>query len=297
MKFSDIETFLTIVETGSFTKAADKLFLSQSTVSHQLKTLEEDLGVTLLSRQKGQRDIVLTPKGEQFLILAKRWIDLWNEMQALSDSKDQPTLTIGAPRNLFSYTLPPLLNELKQLRPLRLKIMSYRSSEVYAAVERKEVDVGFAFEQSSQSSSVISEVLFSEKMCLIRLLQNYPSGRTVRLKDLDPKNEIYFNWFSGYQRWHEACWGVNSDNYIEINTSALLPIIMSDPKYWMIAPISIAKFFQRSMPIEIIDLATPPPDRQCYKLTNRNPRMQNITSLEIIDGVIGRLCADLPWLH
>ena len=60
MKQIDIETFLTLNKTGSLTKAAETLYVSQPTVSHRLKDLEEELGISLLMRGKGQRRIELT---------------------------------------------------------------------------------------------------------------------------------------------------------------------------------------------------------------------------------------------
>jgi DNA-binding transcriptional LysR family regulator len=74
MNFNGIETFLAIVQTRNMTKAAEKLFLSQSTVSHQLKALEDEIGTVLVDRQKGYRTIELTPKGQAFVQIAERWV-------------------------------------------------------------------------------------------------------------------------------------------------------------------------------------------------------------------------------
>ncbi len=62
MNLAEIETFLTIVNTKSITKTADLLFLSQPTVSHRLTTLENELGFSLVIRNKGHK-VELTPKG------------------------------------------------------------------------------------------------------------------------------------------------------------------------------------------------------------------------------------------
>ena len=53
MNLAEIETFLMIVKTKNITKTAENLFLSQPTVSHRLKLLEEELDVRLISRKKG----------------------------------------------------------------------------------------------------------------------------------------------------------------------------------------------------------------------------------------------------
>ena len=59
MKQAEIETFLMIVKTKNITKTAENLFLSQPTVSHRLKCLEEELNVKLLTRKKGYKQIEL----------------------------------------------------------------------------------------------------------------------------------------------------------------------------------------------------------------------------------------------
>ena len=55
MNLAEIETFLTIVNTKSITKTADLLFLSQPTVSHRLTSLENELGFSLVIRNKGHK--------------------------------------------------------------------------------------------------------------------------------------------------------------------------------------------------------------------------------------------------
>ena len=60
MNLAEIETFLTIVNTKSITKTADLLFLSQPTVSHRLTSLENELGFSLVIRNKGHKQVELT---------------------------------------------------------------------------------------------------------------------------------------------------------------------------------------------------------------------------------------------
>ena len=83
MNLSEIETFLMIVETKSITKTGEQLFLSQPTVSHRLKMLEEELNMQLVTRKKGHKFIELTAKGEEFIPIAEKWISLWKETQML----------------------------------------------------------------------------------------------------------------------------------------------------------------------------------------------------------------------
>ena len=89
MNLADIETFLMIVKTKNITKTADNLFLSQPTVSHRLKLLEEELKVKLITRKKGYKQIELTSQGEEFIPIAERWLSIWREMQLLKDRHEK----------------------------------------------------------------------------------------------------------------------------------------------------------------------------------------------------------------
>lgn len=75
MNLAEIETFLTIVNTKSITRTADLLFLSQPTVSHRLNSLENELGFPLVIRNKGHKQVELTPKGMDF-VCPRRTVDV-----------------------------------------------------------------------------------------------------------------------------------------------------------------------------------------------------------------------------
>ena len=85
MKQEDVSTFLAIVETRSISKAAEKLFLSQAAVSQRLKSLESEVGVTLIERRKGFKNIELTHYGNQFIDIAERWASLCQETEELKN--------------------------------------------------------------------------------------------------------------------------------------------------------------------------------------------------------------------
>lgn len=295
MKFSDIETFLSIVETGSLTKAAEKLYMSQSSVSHQLRNLEEELGLTLINRQKGQRDISMTSEGMKFIPLAQRWMALWQDMISLHEAESVSSVSIGCPRNLLLYVLPSLIDELQGVSNLNLKVCTMRSSEVYTQVENRSINIGLAFEQPQRQSAVISEPLFSEQMCLIRIKKTNITFFQANPHDLDPRNEIYFPWFQEYVTWHNACWDSTSGHAIEINSSALIPFVLNEPNRWMITPLSVAVNFKKTLPIEILELTSPPPNRTCYRLTHKNPKICDAPALEKINSFIDEFCMNLPW--
>ena len=76
MTHLEIEAFLAICKHKTISKAATELFISQSTLSERLKTLEGKLNHTLLLRRKGIREITLTPEGHTFYKLALQYQEL-----------------------------------------------------------------------------------------------------------------------------------------------------------------------------------------------------------------------------
>ena len=88
MDLSEIETFLTIVNTKASQKQRISCFSASPTVSHRLKSLEKELGFPLIVRKKGFKNVELTSKGSEFVSIAERYISLWKETQVLAQDRD-----------------------------------------------------------------------------------------------------------------------------------------------------------------------------------------------------------------
>ena len=96
LDIDQLHTFIAIVDTGSFTKAADRVFKTQSAVSMQMRRLEERIGKQLFAKDgRGNR---LTAEGEKLMNYARRIIRLNNEaIAAFDDNRLEGTLRIGTP--------------------------------------------------------------------------------------------------------------------------------------------------------------------------------------------------------
>ena len=109
-----LRAFVAVVEEGSFTLAARKIFVTQSAVSHSLRTLEEQLACRLLDRS-GKR-IAVTEEGELLLRRCKRVIF---ELEQASRDLDglrrwgQTRIRIGAPHSLCHFLIPSVLREFR----------------------------------------------------------------------------------------------------------------------------------------------------------------------------------------
>ncbi len=133
-------SFVAICDSGSFTRAAERVFLSQSTVSQQLRRLEEMLGRPLLDRSAHQ--IRLTEEGEKLLSYARRIIALNEEAyDALTGVWRDGILRLGMPED-FAAPTTELLAEFSRANPyLRLDVTSGLSADLHSAYAHEELDL------------------------------------------------------------------------------------------------------------------------------------------------------------
>src|SRR5215212_848302 len=117
-KLDTLLTFLAVARERSFTRAAAQLGVSQSTLSHTIRDLEERLGVRLLTRTT--RSVSPTEAGERLLRnIGPRFEEIEAELDALSDLRDKPagTLRITASDHGYKLVLWPKLAKLLRAYP------------------------------------------------------------------------------------------------------------------------------------------------------------------------------------
>lgn len=136
-----LRTFVTVVETGNFTRAGERLHLTQSTVSQQVIRLEQSLGARLLDRS--QRQVWPTEAGERLLGYARRILRLEEEARlALNPVQAETALRLGAPEDLAGELLTEALRSFIASRPhLRLEVESGLSNPLLHLYRNGELDV------------------------------------------------------------------------------------------------------------------------------------------------------------
>ena len=273
MKQIDIETFLTLNKTGSLTKAAETLYVSQPTVSHRLKDLEEELGISLLMRGKGQRRIELTQKGEEFVAIAERWLALMDETSALRNQEDEIYLRIGCPDTLNNTVMLPFYRRILNDPTINLKLnlSTHYSHNIYDLLEQHAIDLGFVF-HLLKFKNIIVEPVLRERMVLVQESSGAVSGDRIYLNELDPANEICFYWESNYQIWHDQMISKGKRNSIEVDIFQLLSFFLEEPCKWTIAPLSVARYLKQKQNVVISDIADKrkPPERITYMIKHKD---------------------------
>ncbi|WP_251422715.1 LysR family transcriptional regulator [Veillonella agrestimuris] len=160
-------TFVTVVDEGNITKAAEKLFISQPALSYRLRNMEETVGHSLVLRTA--EGITLTPQGEIYYEYCKRMIHDKEtlEYQLLSSTgKIQGTLKIASSINFADYELPLLLKSFREQYPdVHIQVKTAYSQQIVKMFKSGECMVAFArggYEMPGQS-----ELLLEEPYCLV----------------------------------------------------------------------------------------------------------------------------------
>ena len=239
MNLAEIETFLTIVNTKSITRTADLLFLSQPTVSHRLNSLENELGFPLVIRNKGHKQVELTPKGMDFVVLAERWMSLWKETLTLQHNQERMLLTIGCTDSLNIAVFAPLYDEILQSHShLDLDIESHHSNELYDLLSEHKFDIGFVY-QHLHYKNIIAEQIFEEKLYLVQSEHPVIPRAQVHTDELDSSMELFLSWDDNFQIWHDRWLSSVTRPHISADTITLLDRLWKKDENWMIAPESV----------------------------------------------------------
>ena len=189
MDFRQLNAFLTIGKLQSFTAAANDLGYAQSTITTQIKLLEQELGVKLFERIG--KHVTLTHEGIlitffTLLQLAKQMIKLSDDIKNVVFNEEKPsgTLTIGAAESLCVIRLPEILKEYRKLYPdveVSLKFGSCADFRQY--LKDNIIDVAFSLGRKIDSEDFISQVEFDEENNLNVYITLFVKPETV-IKDL-----------------------------------------------------------------------------------------------------------------
>ncbi len=143
MDIRQLDMFRAVAEESSFTRAAERLHVSQSAISRQVKLLEEELGGPLLHR--GARRVSLTHPGELLLRMTHRvQRDIEEVVSQIGETRDlqRGTLSLAGGMTVCMYILPRLLKKYRSLyKHIDLKVASGSAEEISRMIRNHEVDL------------------------------------------------------------------------------------------------------------------------------------------------------------
>ena len=150
-----LRALLAVKETGGFTRAGQRLNLTQSAISHQIKRLEEQVGRPLLHRTT--RSLTLTEDGNEFLRYAEQILTSLDALtQRFQPSPVSGVVRVGVPESFMGDRLPPLLGQFARAFPaIRLDVSVSTYLDLQAMLDAGELDLAVVMSMSSRPEGVV----------------------------------------------------------------------------------------------------------------------------------------------
>ena len=185
MTIRHLRIFIEVVDSGKMSTAAEKLYISQPTVSQAIRELEEHYGVLLFERLS--RKLYITPKGERLLSYARNVVKQFDDMEEMMLKGNYvEKIRIGATNTVGNCILGDVIRSFKEINP-HIEVYSYvnNTKDVEEKLLRSELDIGIV-EGNVKSQDLISIPEVNDFLVLI-CAKDHPLAKkkTVKLKDLE----------------------------------------------------------------------------------------------------------------
>lgn len=274
MNIQSIRVFLAIVEQRSISAAARKLFFTQPTVSEHLNQLEKKLGVQLVLRVRGARNITITPAGESFIPLARRWLELDQQTQQFADSQQKKVIRLAASSGAHEYIVSHIAHKLMRIDPeLEVRLRTVEIRELDDAVLYQTFDVAFSFGDCSFPNAEVIP-LFQEDRYILCPVDTVLPDRMIAPEDLDLNFEVVYS--SGqnkdYRHWRKNHFAERTKPYFTVSSLSSVHNYLEDSRCWSLVPASIAMLRVSQYPdkLTIRRLDPVPLPRNCSLIINED---------------------------
>ena len=189
MNLKDLKYLVALADTGHFGRAAQRTFVSQPTLSAQLKKLEEYLGVKLVERHP--KNVRLTEVGKQIVARARHMLSEGDEILALARNNTDPLsgkLKIALIPTIGPYLLPRIMQKLRKALPqLGLMLYEHQTEELLKRLKGGELDLGILALPVDQDG-LESRRLYREEFT-VALPSDTPLAQKASIKATDLKGQ------------------------------------------------------------------------------------------------------------
>ena len=180
MNIRALQYFVKLADLRHFSKAADACFVSQPTLSTQIRKLEEELGVQLVERSP--KNIMLTPVGEEIADRARLVLSDIDQIRAVARRSGNPaegTMRLGLFPTLAPYLLPHVVPGVRERYPkLKLQLSEEKTEDVLTMLRQGELDAGIL--------ALHKEILFEEPFVMAMPAAHPLAARkSIRMADLE----------------------------------------------------------------------------------------------------------------
>lgn len=195
MELTQLEFFVSVVEEGSFSKAADRVFRTQPAVSISIRRLEQELGVPVFDRS--QKTPTLTEAGELIYDYAKRMLTLRNEAQGVVAelrALERGRVRIGANESTSLYLLPHVILEFRRKHPqVKVEIFRHVSENLPREVLDRNVDFAVLAFQPVDNDLKCFPILKDELVLIMSPGHPLANRESVSVKELGSESFLAHN--------------------------------------------------------------------------------------------------------
>ncbi len=238
MTHAGIECFLAVCRHKTGSRAAEALYITQSSLSTRLKALEKELGGPLFYRRQGCREMTLTAAGREFYELAVQYEALMDRMQKICHNPNQ-ILRVSSFNSIGTYLLTAVYERFMQTNPqIRLEIQDMELEAAIHSIQDSKTDLAFTCGRVKDSYFTQTPV-FSEPMVLITSMDS-AYREPVELHQLSLSEEVYIVWSNAFARWHQQMF-MGEKPQICISIMAHLEKFIAQKQHWAIVPVSVAE--------------------------------------------------------
>ena len=181
-----LEVLTALIETGSFTRAAAKLSLSQPSLTKQIQNLEEAVGSRLVNR--GVTGISLTPEGQIIYGYAKRTLRLREDAKervVRHKAQESGHIYVSASTIPATYVLPGLLSRLEQAHPdIRVHMQMHDSEETLQIVLNDQAEMGFIGKEAINRKLVVHRLWKDSLVLAVPASHPLSNRRAVKVEEL-----------------------------------------------------------------------------------------------------------------
>ncbi|MFJ7934086.1 LysR family transcriptional regulator [Sporosarcina sp. NPDC096371] len=223
-----LHVFVTVVERGSFSRAAEELHMTQPAVSQYIKLLEQTYGGKLLDRSN--KYVRLNKAGEIVYYHAKEIVGLYTKMHSLMDdlsNRARGPLSIGASYTFGEYVLPHFMARLLEEFPLiKPRIVIGNSKEIAKLVVGHQLDVGI-IEGDLKNAHLSIDAFAEDTMFVVASSNHHLAQRNdeVKVSDLEEETWIVRELGSGTREATERIFqtmGIAPNNVMEFGSTQLI---------------------------------------------------------------------------
>lgn len=194
MELKQVECVLAVVEAGSFSAAAEELYISQSSLSKLIIALEKELGVRLFDRT--HRQIALTAAGQAFLPHARSLAIAYRGLLAdMGAYQAIPSLTIVAIPVIAQYDIPSYVAQFRSVHPdIALTLEEREASAILPALHSHQFDMAFVRDNYLDATQfLVRQITADHMVAVVSTRHRYATRAGLALEELADENHIMFD--------------------------------------------------------------------------------------------------------